>query len=310
MHSSLIQRSKFVLTLTAPLLLAAAPPRDRLPDAHKWEVAEVFSNADGTVQFIEWFNTDPDENLLSHESMTTGSGSFFAWPNDLPSPDTRNRRFLMATAAFAALPGAPAPDYIMPDGFLNPGGDSIDYSGGDFVSFGALPTDGTTSRSRNGALQVNSPTNFAGVAGSIDASTPSASFVTFGAGCAHDPASPVMSVGATAPVLGGTFAIAFADTPSPAVIALLGLSTTVGFGVAGTPPLPFDLSGFGLPGCSLLVSADIDTVFLPTGIWTIPIPNQPLFAGLALHVQGFSEAPGANPIGFVVSDAGTGVIGN
>jgi len=136
-------------------------------DAHKWEIQEIFSNADGTVQFIEWFNADDDEDILSVESLSTSSGGFMSFPSDLPTTLTAGKRLLLATAAFAAIPGAPAPDYILPDGFLSPSGDTITYTGGDVVSFGALPTDGVTSITRTGTPITNSPTNFNDQTGSV-----------------------------------------------------------------------------------------------------------------------------------------------
>jgi len=281
-----------------------------LPDAHKWEIVEVFSTPDGSVQFIEWFNTDPDENLLSHESLSTASGSAYSFPNDLSSPNTANRRFLMATSAFAALPGAPTPDYIMPAGTLSATGDTIDYSGGDVVSFGALPNDGVTSIDRNGAQQVNSPQNFAGATGTIDAAPSSATFTTFGAGCPHGINGETMTVSANPPVLGTNFTVTFNDAPSPFVSVILGLSTEIGLGVVGQPNLPFDLSGFGLTGCSLLVSADLASEFVFPPVWVLPIPNLPEFTGLPLNVQGLSEAQGANPLGIIISNAGKGIVGN
>jgi hypothetical protein len=35
----------------------------------------------------------------------------------------------VATTAFAALPGAPTPDYVLPDGFLPIGGGTLGYDG-------------------------------------------------------------------------------------------------------------------------------------------------------------------------------------
>ncbi|MCH8137768.1 MAG: hypothetical protein IH926_02240, partial [Proteobacteria bacterium] len=86
-----------------------------------------------------------------------------------------------ATADFAALPGAPAPDFIIPAGsvpFIGIGVDeTIKYCpacGYDTFSFlaGALPTDGINSLSFDLSTSTNSPTNFAGDSGSVDAGDP------------------------------------------------------------------------------------------------------------------------------------------
>lgn len=139
----------FALLATAPLAAA---------DNHKWEIAEVFSSADGTVQFIELSNTSKDEHLLAGQRITTASGSVLTFPGNLPSSNTENRRVLIATAAFAAVPGAPTPDYLIPAGFLRTTGDTLTYvSAPDALAFGSLPGDGRTSLSGSGAQATNSP---------------------------------------------------------------------------------------------------------------------------------------------------------
>ena len=63
----------------------------------------------------------------------------------LPSSSTANTWVLIATAAFAALPGAPTPDYIMPAGFFPTGGGTLNYaSGADIWTYGAVPVNGTS----------------------------------------------------------------------------------------------------------------------------------------------------------------------
>jgi len=137
-------------------------------DNHKREIKEIFSSADETVQFIELFDADKDEHNLSLTSLSTASGSFFAFPSNLPTTDTENRHVLVATAAFAAIPGAPAPDYIIPAGFLDHLGDTVTYAATPHaVSFGALPTDGLKSIDAAGVQATNSPTNYAGATGSV-----------------------------------------------------------------------------------------------------------------------------------------------
>ena len=160
----LLQRSFQCLTVAG---LLAATATTVSADAHKWEISEVFSNADGTIQYIEWFTGDDDEQFLTLESLSTGSGNSFNFPNNLPSSFTGGRRFLMATPGFAAISGMPTPDYIMPAGFINPAGDTLNYTGGDVVSFGALPTDGTSAVSRTGTPMASSPQNFTGDTASV-----------------------------------------------------------------------------------------------------------------------------------------------
>ena len=78
----------------------------------------------------------------------------------------------MATAAFASLPGAPAPDYIIEDGFLPTNGDTLEYWS--YIqatwTYGPtqMPLDGVRSLNADHTTGANSPTNYAGDTGSID----------------------------------------------------------------------------------------------------------------------------------------------
>ncbi len=139
---------------------------------HLWRISEIYSNDDGTVQFIELFNNSVStiEGFLSVTSFTTDSNSYF-YPSDLVG-DTAFKRFLMATPDFNDLPGAPAPDYIIPANFFDPDGDTLTFVfsiGSDAVTFGPgqLPVDGINSIDRDLVVGLNSPTNFAAAAGSV-----------------------------------------------------------------------------------------------------------------------------------------------
>lgn len=164
-------------SLLALFFAAAVLPQPALAKSHLWKFTEVFSNADGSVQFIEMFVFDPAgtaEIQLAGFPLTS-NGNTFIFPNNLPNQNTFHTWILIATPAFASLPGAPTPDYVIPANFFDPSGDELRYRTAlDIFPLppGALPTDGITSRLRNGSTAVNSPTNFAGVEGSIDVSRP------------------------------------------------------------------------------------------------------------------------------------------
>lgn len=149
---------------------------------YAWAIKEVFTSADGAVQFIEFFTTEPDQDLLvSHNIAAKSDGveKEFPFPSNLPS-DTAGKHFLVATPAFAATPGAVTPDYVLPSGnFFNRNAANIvlNYAH-DFdiltLAGSALPADGR--HSLNDAdltlfgpdvlsIAVNSPTNFAGQVG-------------------------------------------------------------------------------------------------------------------------------------------------
>ena len=114
-------------------------------DFHDWRINEIFSDASGNVQFIEFSNVlENGEEFLSGHVLKS-NGSSFTFRNDLPSDQTLNKFFLVATEEFAKLAGAPTPDYTIPANFLNRSGDTLNYTNVDSVTFPALPTDGKLS---------------------------------------------------------------------------------------------------------------------------------------------------------------------
>ena len=93
---------------------------------HTFDIEEVFSNFDGSIQFIELREAAGlDGQFQFAGNQLISSRSVFTYPTDLPDPATANRSVLVATAAFAALPGAVTPDYIIPERFFEVTGDTI-----------------------------------------------------------------------------------------------------------------------------------------------------------------------------------------
>ncbi len=149
------------------LLMLASPA---LAGSHLWRIAEVYSNADGTIQFIELKEiggSSGEWHLLGRWFMT--DNNLFVMPNNLDG-DTAYKTFLMGTESYAAQPGVPAPDYVLPDNFFNPQGDTMvwfTYDSFEVVD-SQLPTDGIYSLLRAGLeVGINSPTNFAQVSGRV-----------------------------------------------------------------------------------------------------------------------------------------------
>lgn len=159
-----------LLSISAPVLAGH----------HQWDISEVFSNSDGTIQFVEIFGIADNEQGLNGFGLTSNSGGSFTFNANLPSSSTANTWTLVATSGFAALPAAPAPDYVLPDNFFDASGDTIVYAGGaDSWAFGAVPINGVDSLDRTSGVGRNSPTNFAGASGSVNASgIPAAAPVT------------------------------------------------------------------------------------------------------------------------------------
>ena len=148
-----------------------------LAGSHTWDINEVFTDATGNIQFIELVeaNGTPNETGVAGRTLSSNTQSFVIPGSPLVSP-TSNKFFLIATAAFAALPGAPTPDALIPAGsipfFSAAAGDTIQYQPWDTFAFGAgvVPTDGVNSLNRNLTTGANSPTNYAGATGSVNAS--------------------------------------------------------------------------------------------------------------------------------------------
>lgn len=138
---------------------------------HEWRFSEIFSDASGQIQFIEFDGSvNNGEHFLTGHAISTDANNF-TFMTDLPSALTAGKKFLVGTAAYAALPGAVAPDYIIPGNFFNPRNDNLNYAFVDFQTIDAtFPTDGVTSLLGDGTTAANSPENFTGEVGSIDAS--------------------------------------------------------------------------------------------------------------------------------------------
>ena len=135
---------------------------------HLYQVEQLYSNADGSVQFLVLHQTPPmnGENKLQGHTLTASQGGVthaYTFPNDLPGGDescdpygygyictsapTANKRVLIATQGFAAL-GLVTPDYTVPNGFFPTAVTAahqglINYaeSSAIFV-YSSLPTDG------------------------------------------------------------------------------------------------------------------------------------------------------------------------
>ena len=159
--------------------LACLPAASAHAKSHCWKFTEFFSNSDGSVQFIEWQEAcEPPgeaEWQTLNQPVEGNAGLFLLDANLDNSINTADRWMLAATPAYASLPGVPAPDFVMPEGFLDPAGDTIRYRTVlDIVTLppGLLPTDGVNSVHRDletGLLSTgpNNPINFADESGSV-----------------------------------------------------------------------------------------------------------------------------------------------
>jgi len=144
---------------------------------HLWDVSEVYSNADGSVQFIEFFTTSGSQQfIVNHQLQTLTEGvvdQIFTFTNDLPigqGESTANRHFLFASPGFAEVAGI-EPDFTWTGAlsFINVGfNDAVNFDGADGMSIVNLRTDGAQSLLGDEVtLGTPTPTNFAGEVGTI-----------------------------------------------------------------------------------------------------------------------------------------------
>lgn len=138
---------------------------------HTYRINEIYSNADGSIQFIELINGPIGGQSFwrGHDiSVTQGSVVHrFDFDKDLPNTNTSNTTVLIATQAFANL-GIVTPDYIVPANFLfTVGGGVVNFAGVNTLSYTTLPTDGVLSLSSSQTTSVNTPTNFAHATGTV-----------------------------------------------------------------------------------------------------------------------------------------------
>lgn len=181
-EATMLRRSLGRFLVTVGCLSLGTPAQAAF---HLWQVKEVYSNADGSIQYVELFNNFANENLANGAQIVAtsdGVSRTFTFNSNLSSPNTANRHLLIATPGFASLPGAPVPDYTLPCGpFFDPAALSISVSvvvGGpvDTITFAgaSLPTGGTNSLTDTTLYaaptlvsSASSPTNFGGAAGAM-----------------------------------------------------------------------------------------------------------------------------------------------
>ncbi len=161
-----IRVSALLLTITSTVFWTGPV----LATFHLWKIDQIYSNTSGNVQFVELADSANGETLVGGQTLTS-NGHTFTFPSDLPAgTSTAGHHMLLATSGYSVLAGVAVADFILPDHFLNPSGDTLRYAGGlDSVTFNSsqLPTDNVHSLNRSSPGQpllsgVNSPTDLAG----------------------------------------------------------------------------------------------------------------------------------------------------
>jgi hypothetical protein len=136
-----------------------------------------------------------------------------------------------------------------------------------------------------------------------------AAYTPFGRGCPSTGAPTLTNPIRYRPWLGEIFGVEVRGIPTGrSAVLLLGVSRSTW----GSTPLPLDLTGIGMPGCSLLVSLD---VVLPlqniagTAVFAARIPVDSKLLGLKFYNQAVVQDPRANALGLILSHAAEGRIG-
>jgi hypothetical protein len=168
---------RLAFSIACAVLLAAGPA---FATFHLWTIEEAFSNADGTIQYIEFQTTSNFQEQMTGHVLQAKNGATvqhsFTFLTNLPNNATANKFFLVATPAFAAVAGI-TPDYVLPPAkFIEFNTtNTLTLVGAVTPSFvftpSALPRDGIHSLVSVGGVvgpALASPTNFAGLTGTME----------------------------------------------------------------------------------------------------------------------------------------------
>jgi len=134
---------------------------------HLWRMTEIYSSADGNVQYLELAVSVNGEGFLADHTLTSTYGGLtrtYGFTTNLTS-ETADKTLLVATEGFAAL-NLVVPDYIVPNGFFSIGGGTVNFAEVDLWTYPALPGGGR-SINRAGVVATNTPKNFAGMTGTL-----------------------------------------------------------------------------------------------------------------------------------------------
>ena len=153
---------------------------------HLWIVDQIFSDASGNVQYVQFSTTFGGQELMTFTSLQATLGmatNNFPFPSDLPitAGSTTNKKFIVATQGFVNL-GILPPDYVVPNGFLFKPSGTITLVGADTITYSALPSDGALAIDRFGNSVAPRPTNFAGSSACLPVPIPAGAYDVDGNG--------------------------------------------------------------------------------------------------------------------------------
>jgi hypothetical protein len=165
-----LRLASFQVAFALFAVISAAPARAAF---HLWSINEIYTNASGTLQFIELVDSFGGQNFVGGQSISasdvpnTATNTYTISGAVVLPGNTFGQHVLFGTAGLQAA-GGPAPDFTLPDGFLFSAGGNISFFGLNSGAYAALPTDGTLSRDWNSNTNAtNSPTNYSGQTGQV-----------------------------------------------------------------------------------------------------------------------------------------------
>ncbi len=131
-----------------------------------WRIDEIFSSADGTVQYIKLSTSTENQQNLSGRVIRTldangNPGETYTFATNLTG-QTANRSVLLGTTAFVAASGL-AVDYPLPTGFIRTEGGIVELIGAHSFSYQReqLPRNGAQALRADGSVAAANPRNFA-----------------------------------------------------------------------------------------------------------------------------------------------------
>ncbi|MFM1896124.1 MAG: hypothetical protein RLZZ385_1198 [Pseudomonadota bacterium] len=161
------------ILMTTGLLAALLSVNLPLHADSLWKFNEVFSNGDGSVQYIEMTSATSGQGqlqALTLVSSSTDKTSTFTFDRDL-SGAVAGSHLLLATPAFTEITGV-TPDFTIPRGFIPVAGGSLDFANSTdslTITRGAMPLNGLQAMNGNGEPVTGSPMNFSGLSATVAA---------------------------------------------------------------------------------------------------------------------------------------------
>lgn len=150
--------------IAATLPIAASAVAENSP----YRIEELFSSADGKLQFVQLVNVD--RNKLAGATLTTTDGSTtkaFTFPTTPHFPEPPRTEYVLIISQSLSERTDPSVwviqwDYVMPDGFLPVNGGTIILEGIERWDFRRVPTDGFSALYQPGEIGVHQANSSAG----------------------------------------------------------------------------------------------------------------------------------------------------